>query len=419
MIPGGVNSPVRAFAAVGGKPPFIARAEGAYLFDIDGKRYIDYVGSWGTAILGHAHPEVVESVISASQKGLSFGTPTESEILIAEKICSAIDSIEMVRMVNSGTEATMSAVRLARGFTGRNLIVKFSGCYHGHSDTLLSGAGSGALTLGIPDSPGVPEAIAAQTIVLDYNEPQQVLDIFAKIGDEIAAIIVEPVAGNMNLVPAEKIFLHALRECCDKYGALLIFDEVMSGFRVAWGGAQSLYKIKPDLTTLGKIIGGGLPVGAFGGTRQIMQHLAPAGKIYQAGTLSGNPVAMAAGLKTLEILQTPNMLDAIGSQTVSLADGLCERARVVNIPFFCRNVGAMFGFFFTPRHDSGTNRKITHFSQVSQCDGGRFKHFFHLMLEQGIYLAPSQYEAGFVSAAHGNDDIRLTLDAAEHAFKNL
>ncbi len=415
MIPGGVNSPVRAFAAVGGEPPFIARAEGAYLFDVDGKSYIDYVGSWGAAILGHAHPAVSEAVTAAARKGLSFGAPTEAEVLLAEKICAAIESVEMVRMVNSGTEATMSAVRLARGFTGRNLIVKFDGCYHGHSDTLLSAAGSGALTLGIAGSPGVPEAIAAQTIVADYNEPQQVREAFAKTGDEIAAVIVEPVAGNMNLVPGDATFLRTLRECCDTYGALLIFDEVMSGFRVANGGAQSLCETKPDLTTLGKIIGGGMPVGAFGGARKIMRHLAPAGTVYQAGTLSGNPVAMAAGLKTLEILAASNTLDAIASKTAALSDGLCERARAANIPFFCRHIGAMFGFFFTSQHE----REITRFAQVKRCDGERFKQFFRLMLERGIYLAPSPYEAGFVSAAHTDDAIGLTLDAAERAFKNL
>ena len=416
LIPGGVNSPVRAFAAVGGTPPFITGGQGAHLLDSDGKKYIDYIDSWGATIMGHAHPEVLAAVTAAAKKGLSFGMPTEAELLLAEKICNAIDSIEMVRMVNSGTEATMSAVRLARGFTGRDLIVKFDGCYHGHSDTLLSGAGSGALALGIPNSPGVPEAIAEQTVVLDYNEPQQIHDIFKKTGDKIAAIIVEPVAGNMNLLPGSEDFLRTMRECCDKNGALLIFDEVMSGFRVAWKGAQSLYDIKPDLTTLGKVIGGGMPVGAFGGAKNIMQHLAPAGTVYQAGTLSGNPVAMAAGLKTLELLGEAGVLETISSKTADLSNGLRERADAAGVPFFCHNIGAMFGFFFT---SCSPEQGITRFEQVKQCNDEHFKRFFHLMLEQGVFFAPSLYEAGFVSAAHSDDDIQLTVSAAEHAFNQL
>ena len=410
-IPGGVNSPVRAFAAVGGKPPFIARARGSRLFDVDGREYIDYVGSWGAAILGHAHPEVTAAVEEAVRRGLSFGAPTAAEVLMAEKICAAIDSLEMIRMVNSGTEATMSAVRLARGFSGRKLIVKFDGCYHGHSDTLLSGAGSGVVTLGIPGSPGVPPEIAEQTIVLNYNDARQVHEAFAKNGGEIAAVIVEPVAGNMNLVPANREFLKALRECCDRHRSVLIFDEVMSGFRAAPGGAQSLYGITPDLTALGKVIGGGLPVGAFGGAAEIMRQLAPAGPVYQAGTLSGNPVAMAAGLKTLELL--PRMFDSISEKTQRLVDGLNERARACGIPFFCRGCGAMFGLFFTG------DKNPCNFAQVKQCNSGHFRRFFHAMLEQGIYLAPSQYEAGFVSAAHGDGDIAHTLDAAANAFKKL
>jgi glutamate-1-semialdehyde 2,1-aminomutase len=412
-IPGGVNSPVRAFKGVGGTPVYIDRAAGAYIWDTDGKRYIDYVGSWGPMIMGHAHPEVIRAVKDAAEKGLSFGAPTEIETLMAETICQIMPSIEMVRMVSSGTEATMSAIRLARGFTGRNNIVKFEGCYHGHSDSLLVKAGSGALTLGVPSSPGVPATLAKHTLTLNYNDSDQVRHTFDRLGKDIACVIVEPVAGNMNCIPPTPGFLQTLREVCDKHGSLLIFDEVMTGFRVALGGAQALYNIKPDLTTLGKIIGGGMPVGAFGGRRDVMQRLAPLGPIYQAGTLSGNPVAMAAGLKTLELISAEGFYDNLQSRVSRLTGGLRDKARSVGVPFTTNSVGGMFGLFFTEED------KVSNFEQVMQCDAERFKRFFHGMLDQGVYLAPSAYEAGFVSAAHSDDDLRHTLAAAEIVMQRL
>lgn len=410
IIPGGVNSPVRAFKAVGGNPLVINRGSGAYLFDADDKRYIDYVGSWGAAILGHAVPEINQAVKDAVDRGLSFGTLTAAEVQMAEVLCHAIDSIDMVRMVNSGTEATMSAVRLARGFTGRDLMVKFEGCYHGHADTLLSGAGSGVLTLGISSSKGVPHAISAQTIVLQYNNPQQVKDAFKKYGKDIAAIIVEPIAGNMNLIPASDEFMACLDECRNDYGSVLIFDEVMSGFRVAPQGAQSLYRVRPDLTTLGKIIGGGMPVGALGGRKDIMEQLAPLGEVYQAGTLSGNPIAMAAGLQALKMLSSDGTFDALCTQTETLMSGLRAAAQTAGVPFFCRHIGAMFGIFFTTHSDINT------FSQVKESDDQRFQQFFHYMLERGVYFAPSLYEAGFVSTAHSDEDIAYTVQCAQEAF---
>lgn len=412
-IPGGVNSPVRAFKGVGGDPVFIQRAEGAYLFSVDNQRYIDYVGSWGPMIAGHAHPEIIKAVQDAASDGLSFGAPTELEIELAEKICEILPSMEMVRMVSSGTEATMSAIRLARGFTGRDKIVKFEGCYHGHGDSLLVKAGSGALTLGIPNSPGVPASLAEHTLTLDYNDPESVKQTFATMGKDIACIIVEPVAGNMNCIPPTEGFLESLREACDESGAVLIFDEVMTGFRVALGGAQSIYKVTPDLTTLGKIIGGGMPVGAFGGKRDIMQQIAPTGPVYQAGTLSGNPIAMTAGLKTLEIISQPNFYSDLSDKTQQLLKGLKEKAEAANIPFTVTQVGAMFGLFFT---DIET---VSSFQHVMDCDSERFKQFFHGMLEQGVYLAPSSFEAGFLSSAHSSADIQKTLDAAEEVFKKL
>ncbi|MGH8552942.1 MAG: glutamate-1-semialdehyde 2,1-aminomutase [Methylococcales bacterium] len=413
FIPGGVNSPVRAFKGVGGTPVFIDSAEGAFIFASDGKRYIDYVGSWGPMILGHAHAEVLEAVHHAVNKGLSFGAPTEIETRMAEKLCSLVPSLDLVRMVNSGTEATMSAIRLARGFTGRERIVKFKGCYHGHSDSLLVKAGSGALMLGIPSSPGVPKALAEQTLTLKYNDSDSVESVFSEIGAEIACMIVEPVAGNMNCVAPSAGFLETLRDCCTRSGSLLIFDEVMTGFRVARGGAQELYGITPDLTTLGKIIGGGLPVGAFGGKREIMQQIAPLGPVYQAGTLSGNPVAMAAGLKTLELLSVPGFYEALNETARSLTSGLLERARAAGIPLVCNRVGGMFGIFFTQAES------VSDLEGVMNCNQERFRKFFHALLDQGVYIAPSTYESGFVSAAHGPEIIERTLDAAERAFVAL
>ncbi len=412
-IPGGVNSPVRAFKSVGGDPVFFARGLGAHLWDEDGRRYVDYVGSWGPMILGHADPRVVEAVKNAADKGLGFGAPTRIETEMAELVCSLVPSLEKVRMVNSGTEATMSAIRLARGFTGRDKIVKFEGCYHGHSDSLLVKAGSGALTLGVPTSPGVPEALARNTITLEYNNSEQVRSVFAEEGGEIACVIVEPVAGNMNCVPPVAGFLEELRSVCDQHGAVLIFDEVMTGFRVAMGGAQALYGVRPDLTTLGKVIGGGLPVGAFGGRAQIMDRIAPDGPVYQAGTLSGNPLAMAAGLATLRALAQPGFHEALASKTRSLCDGLQAQAHAAGIPFLAQAVGGMFGLFFT--HEE----QVTRFSQVTACDVGRFRRFFHGMLDAGVYLAPSAFEAGFVSAAHTDADIAASLDAAAVVFRNL
>lgn len=412
-IPGGVNSPVRAFKGVGGDPVFFEKAKGPYVWDVDGRQYIDYVGSWGPMILGHADDEVLAAVKAAAEKGLSFGAPTELEIRMAEKVCELVPSIELVRMVSSGTEATMSALRLARGYTGRDKIVKFEGCYHGHSDSLLVKAGSGALTLGVPTSPGVPAALAEHTLTLTYNDAEQVREVFGRMGEQIAAIIVEPVAGNMNCVPPVPGFLETLREVCDEYGSVLIFDEVMTGFRVDLHGAQGRYGVTPDLTTLGKVIGGGMPVGAFGGKRDIMERIAPLGPVYQAGTLSGNPVAMAAGLKTLERISEPDFFARLADRTAALAEGLRMRAEAKGIPLATNEVGGMFGFFFTEKE------RITRFDEVAACDQERFKRFFHAMLEEGVYLAPSAFEAGFVSAAHTDEHIGATLDAAERAFARL
>ena len=413
VIPGGVNSPVRSFSGVGGIPVFIDHANGAYIYDNNQKRYIDYVGSWGPMILGHAHPEVIATVKQAADKGLSFGAPTELETLMANKVCELMPSIEMVRMVSSGTEATMSAIRLARGYTGRDKIVKFEGCYHGHSDSLLVKAGSGALTFGVPSSPGVPASVAADTITLPYNDSESVIALFAELGEKIACIIVEPVAGNMNCILPAPGFLETLRLVCDRYQSVLIFDEVMTGFRVAINGAQGLYNIKPDLTTLGKILGGGMPVGAFGGQRKIMEYLAPLGPVYQAGTLSGNPIAMAAGLKTLELISQAGFYESVSAKTEKLTTGLKALAQLAGIPFTTNNVGAMFGLFFS------TETQIDSFAKVMECDQALFKRFFHAMLENGIYLAPSAFEAGFVSVAHSDDDLDETLATADGIFKRL
>ena len=409
-IPAGVNSPVRAFRAVGGTPPFFERASGPHLWDADGKRYIDYLGSWGPMVLGHTHPQVVEAVQGAAARALSFGAPTESEIELAETICRLVPSVEMVRLVSSGTEATMSAIRLARGHTGRSLIVKFEGCYHGHADSLLVKAGSGALTFGNPSSAGVPPETAAHTLVLDFNDTDQVNTLFKERGKQIACVIVEPVAGNMNLVLPKRGFLESLRENCTRDGAVLLFDEVMTGFRVALGGAQARYGIRPDLTTLGKVIGGGLPVGAFGGRRDIMEKIAPLGPVYQAGTLSGNPVAVAAGLATLKLVDTPGFQEKISAVTDSLIQGLKNEAQKAGVVFSAQSVGSMFGLYFRASPPAS-------FAEVMQCDKDRFNKFFHLMLERGVYLAPSAYEAGFVSAAHGATEIEATLTAAREAFK--
>ena len=412
-IPGGVNSPVRAFNGVGGDPVFIKRATGAYIIDNEDKQYIDYVGSWGPMILGHTHPEVVKAVKEAVDNGLSFGAPTEIETQMADKVCQLVPSMDLVRMVSSGTEATMSAIRLARGFTGRDTIIKFEGCYHGHSDSLLVKAGSGALTLGVPTSPGVPAALAEQTLTLDYNNIDMVRDCFKQYGDKIACIIVEPVAGNMNCIPPVPGFLEGLRDVCDEFGAVLIFDEVMTGFRVALGGVQGYFGIKPDLTTLGKILGGGMPVGAFGGKREIMEHIAPLGPVYQAGTLSGNPVAMAAGLKTLELVSEDGFYDELNKKVNFLVDGILEKAKAAGIAMTSNAIGGMFGLFFTE------SANVTDFQQATQCDVERFKKFYHGMLNEGIYLAPSAYEAGFVSSAHTTEDLQKTIDAAEKVFSTL
>jgi glutamate-1-semialdehyde 2,1-aminomutase len=412
-IPGGVNSPVRAFKGVGGTPVFVEHAEGSYLFGADGRRYIDYVGSWGPMVVGHAHPEVLKAVHDAVDRGLSYGAPTAIETAMAKKLCEMVPSLDMVRMVNSGTEATMSAIRLARGYTGRDKIVKLEGCYHGHSDSLLVKAGSGALTLGVPSSPGVPACLAEHTITLPFNDGDAVREVFSRFGGEIACIIVEPVAGNMNCVPPKPGFLETLREVCDAHGSVLIFDEVMTGFRVALGGAQAHYGISPDLTTLGKVIGGGMPVGAFGGRRDIMERLAPLGPVYQAGTLSGNPVAMAAGLKTLELISAPGFFDRLSERTRYLIEGLQERASKAGIPFTANWVGGMFGVFFTEEKVIGS------FEQVMACDQERFRRFFHAMLDEGVYLAPSAFEAGFVSAAHDFEILDQTLQAAERVFSRL
>ena len=412
-IPGGVNSPVRAFKAVGGTPLFIESAKGAHITAVDGKQYIDYVLSWGPMLLGHAHQAVIDAVVEQAQFGLSFGAPNQLETELAETIKAIIPSIESVRMVSSGTEATMSAIRLARGATGRDKIIKFEGCYHGHSDSLLVKAGSGALTFGVPSSPGVPGALAEQTITLEYNNNQQLRETMADIGGEVACIIVEPVAGNMNCVPPVDNFLQTLRQCCDETGSLLIFDEVMTGFRVAAGGAQAHYSIVPDLTCLGKVIGGGMPVGAFGGRQEIMQQLAPAGPIYQAGTLSGNPVAMAAGLKTLQLISATDFYEPIFANTAALVTGLQSLADKHGIPFTTNHVGSMFGFFFSEES------QITNYQQVMAGNIERFNKFFHLMLDGGVYLAPACYEAGFLSTCHTQEIIEQTLDIADKAFAAL
>lgn len=412
-IPGGVNSPVRAFRSVGGTPRFIARAQGAYMWDADGNRLVDYVGSWGPMVAGHAHPEVIAAVQAAAVDGLSYGAPTEIEIIMAEKICSIMPSIEMVRMTSSGTEATMSAIRLARGFTGRNYMVKFEGGYHGHGDSLLVKAGSGALTFGQPSSPGVPAELAQYTLTLDYNNSTQVREVFAARGHEIACIIVEPVAGNMNCIPPLPGFLETLRAVCDEHGAVLIFDEVMTGFRVALGGAQAVYGVRPDLTTLGKVIGGGMPVGAFGGRRDIMGQLSPLGPVYQAGTLSGNPIAMTAGLKLLEIISRPGFYAGLTNSTDYLMNGIRQAATAAGVSFITQQVGGMFGLFFT------SEERIDTYAQVTACDIAQFNRFFHGMLERGVYLAPSAYEAGFVSSAHTQADLDETIAIARDVFAAL
>ena len=412
-IPGGVNSPVRAFNGVGGDPIFFREGKGAWLTDAEGKKYIDYIGSWGPMILGHAHPDVVDAVQKAAIKGLGFGAPTEIEIEMADLVCQLVPSMELVRMVSSGTEATMSAIRLARGYTRRDKIVKFEGCYHGHADSLLVKAGSGALTLGEPSSAGVPAALAEHTLTLTYNDLDSVSQCFKQQGNEIACIIVEPIAGNMNCIPPQAGFLEGLRHLCDQYGVVLIFDEVMTGFRVSLGGAQELYDVKPDLTTLGKVVGGGLPVGAFGGKREIMEYIAPLGPVYQAGTLSGNPIAMAAGLSTLKLLQAPNFHQQLSDSAAALVQGLQQAADNAGIGFATNQVGGMFGFFFTQE------KSVSHFAQVVACDQEIFKQFFHGMLGEGIYLAPSSYEAGFISAAHGEVEIQKTITAAKKVFSTL
>lgn len=413
LIPGGVNSPVRAFTGVGGVPLFIERAEGAYLYDADGKAYIDYVGSWGPMVLGHNNPAIRNAVTEAAMRGLSFGAPTEMEVKMAELVCELVPSMEMVRMVNSGTEATMSAIRLARGYTGRDKIIKFEGCYHGHADCLLVKAGSGALTLGQPNSPGVPADFARHTLTCTYNDLSSVREAFRQHPQQVACIIVEPVAGNMNCIPPSEGFLQGLREICDENGALLIIDEVMTGFRVALGGAQEYYNVVPDLTCLGKIIGGGMPVGAFGGRRDIMEALAPTGPVYQAGTLSGNPLAMAAGFACLTQVARPGTHSTLTDLTTRLAEGLLHAAQQENIPLVINHVGGMFGLFFTDAPS------VTCYQDVSKCDVERFKTFFHLMLEEGIYFAPSAFEAGFMSLAHSPDDIQHTIDAARRCFARL
>ena len=413
IIPGGVNSPVRAFNGVGGTPVFIKRAQGAYIFDAEDKKYVDYVGSWGPMILGHNHPAILEAVINTAQNGLSFGAPTELEITMAEKVREIVPSMEKLRMVSSGTEATMSAIRLARGFTGRDKILKFEGCYHGHADSLLVKAGSGMLTMGVPSSPGIPNDVAKHTLTVSYNNIEEVKEIFAKLGNEIACIIVEPVAGNMNCIPPVEGFLEGLRAICDQYESVLIFDEVMTGFRVALGGAQAHYNIVPDLTTLGKVIGGGMPVGAFGGKKEILDYIAPVGPVYQAGTLSGNPIAMAAGLASLNELCKGNKHQQLSDATEKLAMGLKAAAERNGISLSINYVGAMFGFFFTEEEH------ITCFAQATACDGEKFKRFFHLMLEEGVYLAPSAFEAGFLSTAHGDEEIEFTLAAADRCFAQL
>jgi glutamate-1-semialdehyde 2,1-aminomutase len=412
LIPGGVNSPVRAFRSVGGTPIFFKRGLGSKLWDVDGKQYIDYINSWGPMIVGHAHPEVIKAVQDVAENSLSFGAPTGLELEMAELINKLMPSMEQVRLVSSGTEATMSAIRVARGFTGRNKIVKFEGCYHGHADALLVKAGSGLLTFGEPSSAGVPAEVAAHTLTLEYNNTQELKELFAKIGSEIACVIIEPVVGNMNLNVPHMEFLKTLRELCTQHGSVLIFDEVMTGFRVHLGGAQALYGIKPDMTTLGKVIGGGLPVGAFGGRKDIMACLAPLGAVYQAGTLSGNPVAVTAGLKTLELIQAPNFHDKLAAQTKKLVDGLVQAAKEAGVVFSAQSVGGMFGLYFSEQCP-------TSFAEIMQSDKAAFNKFFHAMLDDGIYLGPSAFEAGFVSAAHTDDDIAQTIAVAKKAFQAL
>jgi len=411
-IPGGVNSPVRAFKGVGGDPVFIEKAKGAYIYDSDGNKYIDYVGSWGPMILGHAHPEVIEAVKKAADNGLSFGAPTEIETIMADKVCELVPSIEMVRMVSSGTEATMSAIRLARGYTGRDKLIKFEGCYHGHADSLLVKAGSGALTLGTPSSPGVPASLAEHTVTLPYNDLESFNSSVADIGEQVACVIIEPVAGNMNCIPPVDGFLEGIRETCTEHGIVLIFDEVMTGFRVARGGAQSRYGITPDLTTLGKVIGGGMPVGAFGGKKEIMEHIAPLGPVYQAGTLSGNPIAMAAGLKTLELISNTGFYGELTTKVAALTDGIMEAAKDAGVPMTCNRVGGMFGLFFS-------DQQVTSFEQATQCNIKHFQKFFHGMLDAGVYMAPSAYEAGFVSSQHTYDDLTETIEIAADVLKTI
>jgi len=410
LIPGGVNSPVRAFRSVGGTPIFFKKGLGSKLWDVDGKQYIDYINSWGPMILGHAHPQVIKAVQDVAENSLSFGAPTGLELEMAQLINKLVPSMEQVRLVSSGTEATMSAIRVARGFTGRSKILKFEGCYHGHADALLVKAGSGLLTFGEPSSAGVPAEVAAHTLTLEYNNTQALRDLFAQVGDELACVIIEPVVGNMNLIVPHMEFLHALRELCSKHGAVLIFDEVMTGFRVHLGGAQALYNIKPDMTTLGKVIGGGLPVGAFGGRKDIMSCLAPLGAVYQAGTLSGNPVAVTAGLQTLALIQEPDFHLKLAAQTKKLVDGLIAVAKEVGVVFNAQNVGGMFGLYFCEHCP-------TSFNEIMQSNKEHFNKFFHSMLDSGIYLGPSAFEAGFVSAAHSDEDIAYTIVAAKKAFQ--
>jgi glutamate-1-semialdehyde 2,1-aminomutase len=412
-IPGGVNSPVRAFKAVGGTPPFISKADGPYIFDVDGKRYIDYVQSWGPMVLGHNNPKIRQAVIDAAANGLSFGAPTEAEVIMAEKVSELVPSMQVLRMVNSGTEATMSAIRLARGFTNRDKILKFEGCYHGHADALLVKAGSGALTFGVPSSPGIPADYAKHTLTVEYNNLDSVANAFKQHPEDIACIIVEPVAGNMNCIPPVDGFLQGLRDICDQYGALLIFDEVMTGFRVARGGAQEKYNIKPDLTCLGKVIGGGMPVGAFGGRAEIMRHISPDGPVYQAGTLSGNPVAMAAGLASLGEIEQVGLYEQLTKTTQTLAEGFKKLANKHGIPMSVNYAGSMFGLFFTDVE------RVTNYQQAISCNTEQFNHFYHGMLENGVYLAPASYEAGFVSAAHSDEIVQQTLAIADKVLANV
>ncbi|GAA0853745.1 glutamate-1-semialdehyde 2,1-aminomutase [Aliiglaciecola litoralis] len=412
-IPGGVNSPVRAFKAVGGTPPFIVKADGPYIYDADGKQYIDYVQSWGPMVLGHNNALIRQAVIAAAENGLSFGAPTESEVTMAELVNSLVPSMEMLRMVNSGTEATMSAIRLARGVTGKDKILKFEGCYHGHADSLLVKAGSGALTLGVPSSPGIPEDFAKHTLTMEFNNLDSVVQAFEEYGDDIACIIVEPVAGNMNCIPPVEGFLQGLRDICDQYNSVLIFDEVMTGFRVARGGAQAFYGVTPDLTCLGKVIGGGMPVGAFGGKAEIMQQIAPTGPIYQAGTLSGNPVAMAAGLAALKQISAPGLYEQLSKTTQQIAQGIKSIANKHGVPMSVNYAGSMFGVFFTDIE------RVTNYQQAINCDTKTFNKFFHGMLKGGVYMAPASYEAGFVSAMHDQAIVDKTLEVTESVFSEL